>query len=59
MLKDEEYNGFWSNKLYRSVYLHVVKRARYNIIAVGRRKTDNGFFQSYNIPYYLFHRYQK
>lgn len=24
----------------------------YNVIAVGRRKSDNGFFSDYNIPYY-------
>ena len=30
----------------------LLKEQGYNIIAVGRRKTDNGFFQGYNIPYY-------
>jgi len=32
-----------------SIHLHELG---YNIIAVGHRKNDNGFFADYNIPYY-------
>ena len=35
--------------LYASVLLN---QQGYNVIAVGRRKSDNGFFASYGIPYY-------
>ena len=35
---------------YTALYLHDTKK--YNIIAVGHRKSDNGFYAQYNIPYY-------
>lgn len=35
--------------IYTSVLL---KQQGYNIYAVGRRKSDNGFFETYGIPYY-------
>ena len=31
--------------------LHL-KEKKYNVIAVGNRKSDNGFFQQYDIEYY-------
>ena len=34
---------------YISLHFHKIG---YNVIAVGRRKSDNGFFADYNIPYY-------
>lgn len=35
--------------IYTSVLL---KQQGYNVYAVGRRKNDNGFFETYGIPYY-------
>ena len=35
--------------IYTSVLL---KQQGYNVYAVGRRKSDNGFFETYGIPYY-------
>lgn len=32
--------------------LHLVESGNYNVIAVGNRKSDNGFFADYGIPYY-------
>ena len=32
--------------------LHLVETKAYDIIAVGHRKSDNGFFGNYGIPYY-------
>ena len=34
---------------YTSVML---KQRGFEVVAVGRRKSDNGFFSDYNIPYY-------
>ena len=34
---------------YISLHFHKIG---YNVIAVGHRKNDNGFFADYNIPYY-------
>jgi len=34
---------------YTSIYL---KEKRFNVFAAGQRKTDNGFFKDFNIPYY-------
>ena len=34
---------------YISIHLH---KLGYNVIAVGHRKKDNGFFEEYGIPYY-------
>ena len=35
--------------VYTALFL---KKKGYNIIAVGQRKSDNGFFAEYDIPYY-------
>lgn len=40
-----------TGKLGAYISLHFYKLG-YNIIAVGHRKDDNGFFADYNIPYY-------
>ena len=32
--------------------LHLHEAGEYNVIAVGHRKNDNGFFKQYGIPYY-------
>ncbi len=33
-------------------YTAIELKDKYDIVAVGRRKSDNGFFASHNIPYY-------
>lgn len=32
--------------------MHLLDTKKYEMIAVGHRKSDNGFFESYGIPYY-------
>lgn len=32
--------------------MHLLDTKKYELIAVGHRKSDNGFFESYGIPYY-------
>ena len=32
--------------------MHLFDTRKYELIAVGHRKNDNGFFESYGIPYY-------
>ena len=32
--------------------LHLHDTGKYNVIAVGHRKNDNGFFEQYGISYY-------
>lgn len=32
--------------------LHLYNSGQYNVIAVGNRKSDNGFYAQYDIPYY-------
>lgn len=32
--------------------MHLFDTKKYDLIAVGHRKNDNGFFESYSIPYY-------
>lgn len=33
--------------------LHLHDTGKYNVIAVGHRKNDNGFFEQYGISYYI------
>lgn len=32
--------------------LHLLEQSKYELVAVGHRKSDNGFFKSKGIPYY-------
>lgn len=32
--------------------LHLYNSKKYHVVAVGNRKSDNGFYQQYDIPYY-------
>lgn len=32
--------------------LHLVEQKKYELVAVGHRKSDGGFFEDYSIPYY-------
>lgn len=32
--------------------MHLFEKRKYELIAVGHRKSDNGFFEEYGIPYY-------
>lgn len=32
--------------------LHLLEQRKYELAAVGHRKSDNGFFESKGIPYY-------
>lgn len=33
-------------------FMHLLNSKKYDLVAVGHRKSDNGFFESYGIPYH-------